>query len=330
MQASSPSLHLLDRFPLLRSRSPDEARELIGRIFSPHRLAMRGKERALDVRHNRVRLSQLGINVLTYGVPVEIDQRERGDFYMLMHPLRGQATTECGGQSVTLDANTMGILSPREATRMEWSGDCEMILLEVPRLLFDDVASAILGKGKRPGQSLPRASQAVAAWWQSVLDMTHSLSQYGDQWLAQPRMQLAMEEYLVAGLHTLFANHHAMPVHCAVLSETRQRALRKAIDYIHAHASDRLTVVDIASAACVSPRTLEVAFRRRYGQSPLGFLRGVQLDRVHQALQAARLAQRPVQVTDIAMANGFTHMGRFACYYKQRFGISPTLTLRGT
>ena len=115
---------------------------MMGRVFSPHRLAMRGHDGTLDLRHNRVRLSQLGINVLTYGAPVEIDPGERGDFYMLLLPLQGHATTECGGRRVTLDAGTMGVLHPRQVTRMQWSGDCEMIMLEVPRLMLEDVIGA--------------------------------------------------------------------------------------------------------------------------------------------------------------------------------------------
>lgn len=329
MQTGSQSPQLLDRFPHLRSRSAEEATAMIGKVFSPHRLAMCGKERALDLRHNRVRLSQLGINVLSYGVPVEIDQRERGDFYMMLHPLQGHAITECGGQSIALDSSTMGLLYPRQPTRMYWSGDCEMLLLEVPRLIFEEMANATTVQVRHPARALSRTSQPVAAWWQSVLDMTYSLHHHGDRWLAQPRMQLAIEEFLVAGLHTLFSDHGTSSESGTVLSANSQRALQKAIDYIHAHARDRLTVADIASAACVSPRTLEAAFRRRHNQTPLGYVRSVQLDRVHETLRSAVITKRPVQVSDVAKANGFTHMGRFAGYYKQRFGTSPTLTLRG-
>lgn len=329
MHASSPIPHLLDRFPHLRSRSPEEARTLIGRLFSPHRLVMVGKERTLDLHHNRVRLSHLGVNVLTYGVPVEIDQNQRGDFYMLLLPLKGHAIIESGGNLAQVNEGSMGVLYPGQATRMQWSGDCEMILLEVPRQTFEDTVGTPAARDCSALLSLPRASQAVAAWWQSVLDLTHNLHHYGEQWLSQPRMQGAMQEFLLAGLQPLFKDSCATPLTGHALSATSQRALKKAIDYIHAHAGDRLTVADIAAAACVSPRTLELAFRRRYDQSPLSYVRGIQLDRVHEALQAAHRARRPVQVTDVAMDNGFTHMGRFSGYYKQRFGISPTLTLRG-
>ncbi len=224
MQTSSPRPHLLDRFPHLRSRSPEEARALIGQIFSPHHLAMRGKEMMLNLHHNRIRLSQLGLNVLTYGVPVEIDQRERGDFYMLMLPLKGHAVAECGGRLGKVDKGCMGVLYPRQATRMQWSGDCEMILLEVPRQTFEEAVGTLQVQGRNINVSLPRTSQAVGAWWQSVLDMTHSLHHYGDQWLSQPRMQLAMEEFLLAGLHPLFSDQSVTPFQGAVLSANSQRA----------------------------------------------------------------------------------------------------------
>jgi AraC-like DNA-binding protein len=323
-----PDSHLLlDRFPLFRSSSPEEARTLVGSVFSPHRLAMCGGAQPLEVRHNQVRLQRLAINVLSYGAEVEIDPGERGDFYMLQLPLKGEAITECANRSASLTPDTMGVLHPRLATRMRWSADCEMLLLQVPRHLLEDVVGhQPHGPNGDHTLVLSRQSPAVAAWSQAVLDMTRSLHHHGEQWLTQPRAQLAMEDFLVAGLHMLF--NEGRPVVSAALTGSGHRALQKAVDYINAHASDKLTVAEIASAACVSPRTLEAAFRRRYDQSPLGYARGLQLDRVHGTLRLANASKRPVQVTDVAMQNGFTHMGRFAGYYKKRFGCTPTQTLK--
>lgn len=321
---------LLDRFPLFRSRSTDEASALMSSVFSPHRLVQCGSSRDLSVRHNRVGLSQIGLNVLTYGAEVDIDPGERGDFYMLLLPLRGQAVTECAGRHAVLDSGSMGVLHPRQRTTMHWGSDCEMVLLEVPRPVLEDVVGETpTTLDGEPTLALARATPSVGAWWQSVLDMTNSLHQFGDQWLARPQMQQAMESFLVAGLGMLFKDQGAHLPLAQPLSANSHRALQRAMDFIQAHASDRLTVADIASAACVSPRTLEAAFRRRYDQSPLSYVRGVQLDRVHESLRLARSGRRGAHVTDIALENGFTHMGRFAGYYKKRFGCTPTQTLKG-
>ena len=93
----APASRLLDSFPLIRSRSADEARQRVGDVFSPHRLELRGDSRGLDVRHNRVALGQSAINVLHYGAEVEIDPGERGDFYLVQLPLSGHAQVRSGG-----------------------------------------------------------------------------------------------------------------------------------------------------------------------------------------------------------------------------------------
>ena len=50
--------HLLDNYPLIRSRSADEARELVGRALSPHRLDVRGEAPGFEARHNQIRLGR--------------------------------------------------------------------------------------------------------------------------------------------------------------------------------------------------------------------------------------------------------------------------------
>ena len=81
----------------------------------------------------------------------------------------------------------------------------------------------------------------------------------------------------------------------------------------------------IARDACVSPRTLEAAFKRQFGLSPLAYAR-------RQRLLAARAALRDpactLSVTQVALAHGFVHLSRFAAQYRQAFGVSPSDTLR--
>jgi transcriptional regulator GlxA family with amidase domain len=52
----------------------------------------------------------------------------------------------------------------------------------------------------------------------------------------------------------------------------------------------------------------------------------VRLQRVHRQLRAAAL--ETTTVTDVAHAWGFVHLGRFARLYRERFGESPSQTLR--
>ena len=123
---------LLDAFQLIRSQNVEEASERMGRVFSPHRLELRDSAARLDLTHNQVRLRDVSLNFLQYGTPVLIDPGERGDFYMIQLPLRGSAQVVSGGTEVRSDTQTLSVLQPRTRSRMTWSGDCAMILVQAP------------------------------------------------------------------------------------------------------------------------------------------------------------------------------------------------------
>jgi transcriptional regulator GlxA family with amidase domain len=107
-------------------------------------------------------------------------------------------------------------------------------------------------------------------------------------------------------------------------SVPRPRTLRLAEDYLEAHLADQITVEDIAEAAGVSVRGLQLAFREHRGTSPMGFWRDRRLARAHQGLVAGEGS-----VTDMALKCGFYHFGRFAAAYRMKYGRSPSDTLRG-
>ena len=320
---------LLDAYPLIRSRSTTEARDLVGRALSPHHLQVRKQACSFEARHNQIRLPHTAINVLSYGAEVEIDPGERGDFYLLQLPLQGSARVRCNDQEAWVHPEMMSVLQPRARTRMVWSSDCAMIMLQVPSQTVRAAWHA--GDGPLPALRLTRSRQdaAVAAWWQVVADMTRNLHHHGGQWLRHPAAFAAMEGLLLNGLELLRPDGMGARPAAAPATRADGSRLQRAIDHIHAHAQESLTLADIATAACMSPRALEAAFRRRYNDSPLAYVRSVRLERVHETLQRAAHAKEAASVTDIALQHGFVHMGRFAAYYKQRFGCSPSASLRG-
>ncbi|OYU98780.1 MAG: AraC family transcriptional regulator [Burkholderiales bacterium PBB5] len=326
--------HLLDGFPLVRSRSADEACELVGRALSPHRLALCGAGRGFDARHNQIRLNQVALNVLSYGAEVEIDPGERGDFYLIQLPLRGRARLRSGQADVWVDSDTLSVLQPRMPTRMRWSGDCSMVLLQVPSAVLRQRLGShgLDDAGPRFCFTQSRQDAAVAAWWQAVVDLTRNLHSHGQQWLRHPAAFAAMEAFLLGGLDLLQApaGQPTAPQDTpARRPAADSRCLQRALDHLHAHAHEGMTLADIARAACVSPRALEAAFKRHLDTTPLAYARGLRLQRVHDCLSAARAEGRPASVTDAALQHGFVHMGRFAAFYKRRYGCVPSATLRG-
>lgn len=112
--------------------------------------------------------------------------------------------------------------------------------------------------------------------------------------------------------------------HAAVCPK-RQAALARAEEYIELHASCNMKVSDISRASGVSERTLQYAFRERFGIGPKEFLNAYRLQQVHRQLRNAKPKQ--TTVADVANAWGFWHMGQFAADYWQRFEELPSETL---
>ncbi|MBT2503860.1 helix-turn-helix domain-containing protein [Curtobacterium sp. ISL-83] len=111
----------------------------------------------------------------------------------------------------------------------------------------------------------------------------------------------------------------------ALLVPERAR-LRRAVEFIEAHAHEPLTAQSIAAAADVSVRTLQEHFRNVLDTTPTLFLRETRLRRVHEELRAA--TPEATTVGTVARQWGFVHLGRFAGEYGKRFGEHPSATLR--
>jgi transcriptional regulator GlxA family with amidase domain len=74
-------------------------------------------------------------------------------------------------------------------------------------------------------------------------------------------------------------------------------------------------------------RSLQEGFRQHVGVSPMAYLRRVRLEHAHAELSEPRDGQRSVAA--VAHRWGFGHLGRFAAAYRERYGVSPSDTLRG-
>jgi AraC family transcriptional regulator len=98
------------------------------------------------------------------------------------------------------------------------------------------------------------------------------------------------------------------------------QAARRAIQTMHTHLHERLTLEDLASVAYLSPSHFHRVFCRLIGIPPGEFLSALRL-------QAARrlLVTTSLSVTDICFEVGYTSTGSFTTRFTQLVGLSPRL-----
>ncbi|BBY19695.1 helix-turn-helix transcriptional regulator [Mycolicibacterium litorale] len=171
----------------------------------------------------------------------------------------------------------------------------------------------------------PVDGNAHQMWRQTVEYVKTVLLQ--DDSAATPLVLGHAGRLLAAVTLSAFAGASAVAASVHDRNDAKDVLLRRAVEYIHCNAAADIALGDIAQAVHVSPRAVQYMFRRHLDTTPLQYLRGLRLQHAHQDLLAADRTHETV--TQIAAKWGFAHTGRFAVAYREKFRVSPHLTLRG-
>ncbi|GCE28693.1 AraC family transcriptional regulator [Dictyobacter alpinus] len=98
------------------------------------------------------------------------------------------------------------------------------------------------------------------------------------------------------------------------------QAVQGAIQVMHSHLHELLTLEDLASVACLSPYHFNRVFRRLIGIPPGEFLSALRLQKARRLLLTT-----PLSVTDICFEVGYTSTGSFTSRFAQAVGLSPRM-----
>ncbi|MDX5356220.1 MAG: AraC family transcriptional regulator [Rhodobacterales bacterium] len=315
----------LQAHALFQSTDLDEARERVAAVFCPHRLETLGRGARLNARQHHLRGERLSLNYIEYGAKALIAPGELERFYLVQIPLAGGAMISNGGAAYYSSPRRAAVLNPHRPTTMIWDEGCAQLLIQIDRQAMMDHLSAQLGaRADRMltfDGPLDLTSGAGAAVRRLALYLATE-ADAGRAPLGQGLMARQVESALMSGLLESGAHDHAAHLGRA-RSAPRPRHLRLAESFIEANLRRPLTVEEVAEAAGISARALQLAFRQWRGTTPLGWWRDRRLDAAHADLMAGKTT-----VTDTALAWGFAHFGRFSESYRARFGIPPSETLR--
>lgn len=103
------------------------------------------------------------------------------------------------------------------------------------------------------------------------------------------------------------------------------RGVRRALDAMRTNLGHDWSVADLADIAGVSSRTLQRQFRSFFGKTPRAALTDLRFGCARREL----LQGSPdTKVTAVALRCGFPHGGRFSVEYRQRYGETPSQTLK--
>lgn len=200
-------------------------------------------------------------------------------------------------------------------------------------LVHPALVQRVLGVDDHPSRTPPvrftdwhPVSDAAAAQWNVTRTFVAGVAR-GPEEVASRLVLDAAARSLAAALLATFPNTAVLEPQALDRRDAGSESLRRAVAYIESRPADDIGLADIAAAARVSPRAVQLAFRRHLGRTPTSYLRLVRLHHVRDELRAAD--PQTETVAAVARRWGFAHAGRFSAQYRDAFGESPSRTLRG-
>ncbi|WP_250536511.1 anthranilate 1,2-dioxygenase regulatory protein AndR [Caballeronia sp. AZ10_KS36] len=312
----------LRSYRLFESSDLDETRDLISRVMQPHVLVPSGKDRG-PAYMDFVKLGRLGLGAISFGTSMRVDVESVDGYYLLMFCLRGHAQVRTLNATLDVDQHNAVLCAPGHPFDAWLSPDCEQFVLRMDADVFRK-ASHDAGALLSPRLSID--SPALRGWMQQLRALTGSPALLES---ARSNGQIAghMEALLIDLLTCSLPSAPVAPI--TPVTPVTHAALapafvKRAEEFVRAHAGEPLQLDDIARAAGVSPRTLRERFQNARGMSPMQFVRKVRMEQARAALLAAGPRAR---IADIALACGFLHLGRFSIAYAEAFGELPSETL---
>lgn len=320
----------LASFPVLRTSSLDEAREAVTDVYLPHDLSTDAGGDDLDMTLNAVEKRLFTAGFLTYGAHTTLVMPPTEDSHHVNLTTSGSthAVRSDGDRAVTEARRSGLILHPEQTNTVSWDPDAEQIILKVPRTSIEAHLTDLLGKPVNTpidfDFGLDLTTPAGSSLLASVEFLIRELDRPGgiaDMPLALDQLEsFIMSQLLVAG------NHPYRDALVRPAGQVNLGRLQPVVDFIEMNVDEPLTPAELAKVGNMSVRTLHASFQRHFGMSPMAYVRKERLEQVRAELLANRDAE--LQVTEVAMRWGFFHLGRFAQQYKERYGETPSETLR--
>jgi AraC-like DNA-binding protein len=305
------------------TEDPLEAREFVEEAYGARLrvAAPRGTSGTLSL--DRLQVGEVEIADLDLPLDLMMRLPGRGE-YVFATVLGGSSEYERDGATTRYARGDtyLGIKADGEET-----ADTEHLhvsTVSLPAPLLDEVAGEDGEEGAWRFTSMRPVEGGARRWRRTVRRVRSLIADLDGE--AVPLVTGPAGRLLAGTALTVFPNTAAAVAAGEGARDATPDTLRRATGYIEANPDVDISLADIARAACVTPRALQLAFRRHLDTTPMAYLRRVRLAEAREELLGAS-PEDGATVTRVALDWGFANPGRFARYYRAAYGEAPGETL---
>ncbi|MEM8562578.1 MAG: AraC family transcriptional regulator [Pseudomonadota bacterium] len=321
---SNPSALAKNEYQRFRTGDVEYARSRVSEVYCDHRLDL--KRGTLDAFHYHMPFDGISFNYMGYGPESQIEPGYLGDFYLLQLPVKGSAMILADGKQIDSHHGRASVLNPSAYTKMTWSDGCEQLMLQISKEKIHTALSTCLGR-EFTGHLVfsPFMDTQIgrhASWWRHIVRFIDEFNS-PDSFYQTPDMIANELNNIVRGL--LYSLEHNYSNEMGDVNRTvLPKHVRQAADYIREHASQSLSIDQLVHMTGVSERSLFEGFKRSLHITPMQFLQKTRLANVRQQLLSPEKVS--LSITEIALNNGFTQLGRFSAMYRSVYNELPSET----
>lgn len=290
--------------------------------------------RLAEARNSRATVAKCMIENLVFGevrsTGHEVEVNEPFGISIVV-PLKGTLVSETHSETHKAVGQSQGLLfSPnRRRTRVvaPTNGDFVGMPVIVP---ISEIAQAAERMGVPPSQ-VRRAKSFSIEFGQQSLQSSEALLNlcmglrseiaHGSRRLNLPGAHTQWRNIIAEKVVEMLDEAGVLRLPRVAQHSTEGRHVDRAMEYMRAQYFNIVLISEVAEACNVSSRTLELAFKREMGLTPMQVLTTFRLDEAYATL---RNPDNDTTVTDVALACGFRHLGRFSRVYRDRFGEMPS------
>ncbi|RBM22154.1 AraC family transcriptional regulator [Streptomyces sp. PT12] len=319
---------------LVDSDDLEETREIISNAYSPYRLDCLGDPREFSAWYGEDSFPGITLSGLRYGsshhaAETLIKPAPLGTYLLVCELTHGRVTVSSPGrEEYSVGPGGTYVLDPYRGFQVHWSPGARMMTVRLAREDVERAAADALGVDSpvRARFALGGAVSPEAARSWAGISRAVRREVVGDGIARTNPLVAAQLTQTAAALLVGTQRLITTGVDARRTGAVSHAAVRRAMALVEERPERPHTLADLASAARVSPRALQEAFRRHLDTTPLGYLREIRLARArHDLLTAGR--DGSATVSEIAYRWGFGNLGRFAAAYRARYGEPPSTTL---
>lgn len=260
----------LDNFPVIRTRSIEDVRNALARVYARPTLNFAHASQAINASINECRLQHIRLGYGAFGAAVCFDFPP-ADCFLHLIPVQGKAEI-VRKSSVALTVGTSATISPDTGFRGHYSDDYECLVVKIDTQQLTGKLAAMTGvvidKPLRmePQPDLKRPAAQILQRYLPLLADTLSAADppFPGWWISQTE-QLLMAMFLCAHQHNY---SHLLEQQAP---DAAPWQVRQAEDYIEANWDRDVTLETLAEVTGVSAFSLFRSFKESRGCSPSEF-----------------------------------------------------------